>query len=167
MALPKVLKNFNMIVAGQGYAGKCDEVTLPKLAIKKVDHQGGGMDAPVALDMGMELLTCGFTMAEHNAEIFKQFGLISGNEVQCTFRAAMVDDTTVEPYVVTVRGMYTELEAGSLKVGDKNGLKASLALRYYRLEINNTQLIEIDVINFVRKINGVDQLQQLKSALQL
>lgn len=32
--LPKILKNFNVFVDGRGYAGKIDEVTLPKLTIK-------------------------------------------------------------------------------------------------------------------------------------
>ena len=32
--LPKILKNFNVFVDGRGYAGRVEEITLPKLTIK-------------------------------------------------------------------------------------------------------------------------------------
>jgi UDP-N-acetylmuramoyl-L-alanyl-D-glutamate--2,6-diaminopimelate ligase len=54
--LPKILKNFNVFVDGRGYAGKIDEITLPKLTIKTEEYRAGGMDIPVSIDMGMEKL---------------------------------------------------------------------------------------------------------------
>jgi len=41
--LPKILKNFNVFVDGRGYAGKIDEITLPKLTIKTEEYRAGGM----------------------------------------------------------------------------------------------------------------------------
>ena len=37
--LPKILKNFNVFVDGRGYAGKIDEITLPKLTIKTEEYR--------------------------------------------------------------------------------------------------------------------------------
>ena len=45
--LPKILKNFNVFVDGLGYAGRVEEITLPKLTIKTEEYQGAGMSAPV------------------------------------------------------------------------------------------------------------------------
>ncbi|WP_410541965.1 phage major tail tube protein [Wolbachia endosymbiont (group A) of Portevinia maculata] len=64
--LPKILKNFNVFVDGRGYAGKIDEITLPKLTIKTEEYRAGGMDIPINIDMGMEKLEADFTFAEYD-----------------------------------------------------------------------------------------------------
>jgi P2 family phage contractile tail tube protein len=38
---------------------------------------------------------------------------------------------------------------------------------YYKLSMNGEDLIEMDFINMVEKINGVDLLQQLRNAIGL
>lgn len=167
MAIPKVLKNFNIFLDGFGYAGLCDEVKLPDLKIKTAEHRAGGMDLPVDLDMGMEKLEMGFTMAEQSAQIFRQFGLRNQNAVQCTFRAAKVDDQVVEPFHLFCRGMYTSLNGGSVKNGEKAPLEAMLTLRYYRMELNGRVELEIDADNMKRVINGVDQMAEIRRAIGL
>jgi P2 family phage contractile tail tube protein len=163
--LPAIVKNFNLIVQGFGFAGRCDEVELPKLSIKVEDHRAGGMDAVAPIDMGMEKMECSFTMAEPIAPLIGQFGLINGRSVTAQFRGALVDDTTVRAMVVDVTGMYTELDSGTLKAGDKTQTKHSMALRYYRLTLAGAVLIEVDTENMVRVINGVDQMTPIRAAL--
>ena len=52
--LNDILKNMSLFVDGRGYAGNVDELNLPKLALKTEEFRGGGMDAPIEIDMGME-----------------------------------------------------------------------------------------------------------------
>ena len=163
MAIPKVIKNFNMFLAGVGFAGLCDAVKLPELKIKAEEHRAGGMDIPVDLDMGMEKLELGFTMAEQHADVFRQFGLRNQNAVQATFRASKVNDQISEPYVIFARGMYTSVAGGDVKNGEKAVLEATLTLRYYRLVMANKPLIEIDADNMIRIIDGVDQLASIRA----
>ena len=87
--IPKILKNFNVYVDGRGYAGRLDEITLPKLAIKTEEYQGAGMSAPIDIDMGMEKLEMDLTFSEYDKELFKLFGLTNGSEVALTIRGAM------------------------------------------------------------------------------
>ncbi|BGI52444.1 MAG: hypothetical protein HamCj_07970 [Candidatus Hamiltonella defensa (Ceratovacuna japonica)] len=56
------LKNMNLYIDGKGYAGVIEEITLPKLTLKSEEFRGGGMDAPIKIDMGMEHLETGFTL---------------------------------------------------------------------------------------------------------
>ena len=51
---PRVLKNMNLFVDGRGYAGRVDEIELPKLTLKTEEHRAGGMDVPVLIDLGMD-----------------------------------------------------------------------------------------------------------------
>lgn len=164
--LPSILRNFNLFVDGQGYAGKVDELTLPKLTLKTEEHRAGGMDAPIELDMGMEKLECEFTLSEYAPQVLKLFGLVEGGVVPLTLRGAEeTGDGTIRPIVVNLQGLFRELDSGNWKAGDKAQLKCQIACRYYKLTSDSNELIEIDVENMVRKINGVDQLQAMREAI--
>ena len=68
MAIPRVLKGFNLQIKLDGtdnktYAGLVEELTLPKLGLKRDDVYNSGMDAPIDLEMGMEKLECDFTLS--------------------------------------------------------------------------------------------------------
>lgn len=163
--IPKILKNFNAFVDGRGYAGKVDEITLPKLTVKTEEHRAGGMDVPVEIDMGMEKLEAELTFAEYDSELFRLFGLVDGNSVSVTLRGAMQADGEAEPIVVNLRGSFREVDAGAWKAGDKATLKCMVAVRYYRLTINGESVIEIDAENMVRIIGGEDQMASIRQAI--
>lgn len=163
----KILKNFNLFVDGRGYAGKAEEVTPPKLNIKTEELRAGGMDAPISIDMGMEKLEASFSLVEYDPDVLKQFGVVSGNAVQLTLRGALTDDETTSPMVIKLQGMFTEIDMGTFKAGDKGAIKCSVACRYYSLEIDSRKIIEIDVDNMTRIIDGTDTLAEIRSALGL
>lgn len=96
-------------------------------------------------------MECQFTLVDFDAELMKLFGLVDGNAVQVTLRGALCDDNSVTPMVISLRGMYKELDFGKFKAGDKGTLSASVSCRYYKLNINNSDVIEIDVDNMIRK----------------
>lgn len=163
--IPKILKNFNAFVDGRGYAGRVDEVTVPKLSLKMEEHRAGGMDAPVEIDMGMEKLESELTFAEYDKELFRLFGLTDGKIVSFTLRGGMQGGGDTEAVVINLRGQMKELDAGSWKAGDKTTLKCSVALSYYKLTIDGEELVEIDVENMIRVINGVDQMAEMRKAI--
>ncbi len=165
--MPKILKNFNLFVDGRGYAGRVEEVSPPKLAIKTEELRAGGMDAPAEIDMGMEKLETGFTLVEYDPEVLKQFGLVSGKAVQLTLRGALVDDTTTTPMVIKVQGMFKEIDFGKLKAGDKGAMQCNVACRYYSLEIGGKKIVEVDIDNMTRVIDGNDQMAEVRNAIGL
>jgi P2 family phage contractile tail tube protein len=167
--LPKILRNFAVFVDGRGYAGKIEEITLPKLTIKTEDYRAGGMDVPVAMDMGMEKLETEMTFADYDAEIFKLFGIISGNLVALTLRGALQEPEKTEavPMVLHLRGTIRELDFGVWKAAEKATLKMTMDLRAYKLVYNNADVVEIDAENMIRKINGTDQLSSFRTAIGL
>ena len=165
--LPKILKNFNVYVDGRGYAGRVDEITLPKLTIKTEEYQGAGMSAPVEIDMGLEKLEMDMTFSEYDPELFKLFGLTNGSEVAFTIRGALQGSGETSPVVINVRGFFKELDFDSWTPAEKATLKCSVACTYYKLTINGVELIEIDPINMIRNVNGSDQLIKIREALQI
>jgi len=163
-----ILKNMNLFVDGRGHAGKVDEVNPPKLTLATEDHRGGGMDAPVELDMGMEKLEFDYSLSSFDKETLKLFGLAPGNQVPMTIRGALEsEDGTVTPIIYNLRGQIKEVDFGSFKPGEKGQCKVMVALRYYKLTHGSDVIYEIDVEGMIRTINGVDQLADQRSALGL
>ena len=163
--IPKILKNFNLFVDGRGYAGMVEDLTLPKLAAKMTELFSGGMDVPIDLELGMDKLECSFSLCEYDVDTIVQFGLNDGAQVPLTLRGALDNESGVTPMVITLRGAWKDMDFGNWKVGDKPSLKVSISLRYYKLEIGGAEMVEVDVENMVRRINGVDQLEATRSAI--
>jgi len=165
--LPKILKNFNLFVDGVGYAGRVDELTLPKLTIKTEEYQGAGMSAPIEIDMGMEKIEMDMTFSEYDSNLFKLFGLTNGSEVAFTIRGAMQGTGEAESVVINARGYFKEMDCDTWKPAEKATLKCSVACNYYKLTIDRIELIEIDPINMIRNVNGSDQLSAMREILQI
>lgn len=162
----KVLRGFNLFVDGKGYAGKVEELTLPKLTIKTEEFRAGGMDAPVELDMGMEKLECSFTLGDFSADVMRAFGLGHNQPVDLTFRGALgLGDEKVVPIVVKAQGMFREQDLGTWKPGDKLQHKATVALKYYRYDQDGELIHEIDIENMVRIVDGKDMLAETRAAI--
>jgi P2 family phage contractile tail tube protein len=156
-----------LYVDGRGYAGRVEEITLPKLTIKTEEFLGAGMSAPVEIDMGMEKLEMELTFAEYDSELLKLFGLTNGSDVAFTIRGALQSGGDIESVIINVRGFFKELDCDTWKPAEKATLKCSIACSYYKLAINGIELIEIDPINMVRNVNGSDQLAQFREILQI
>lgn len=165
--LPKKLKNFTCFVDGTGYAGIVSELEPPKLTIKSEEYRGGGMDAPVEVDMGMEKLESTLTFVEYAPELFDRLGLVDGETVGLTLRGAAKGRGEEQEIIINLTGGFRELDPGTWKAGDEATLKASVAASYYKLTIDGTERVEIDVENMVRRINGTDKLEGMRKALGL
>ncbi|NJB67205.1 hypothetical protein GGQ74_000845 [Desulfobaculum xiamenense] len=165
MPAKDILKNFALFVDGRGYVGDCEEVQPPSLSLVTDDFRAGGMDAPVALDMGMEKLEGTFTLTRQCADVLMSFGVTQNSGVQITARGALESlDGTVTPVTIQMRGCVVKIESGAWKPGEKSTLSVTVALTYYKREQGGKVLHEIDVPNMKRIIGGVDQLAEIRKA---
>lgn len=167
MALPNKLKNFNLFIDALSYFRKVTEVTLPKLTTKTEDYQGGGMDAPVKVDLGMEGLSMEFKAGGFEEDLFELYGITSVDGQLLRFAGALQNDATgdVQNLEVIARGRVTEIDPGNSKVGDDTEITFKVELAYYKLTINNKIIIEIDVLEMKKIVNGVDLLSAKRTAL--
>jgi uncharacterized protein len=167
MALPSKLKNFNVFADGVSFVGQVPEVELPKLSRKMEEFRGGGMNGPVEIDLGTEKLEMGLTMGGFVAGMFKAWGAAKHDAVAVRFAGAYQRDDTgdVDAIEVYVRGRYKEIEPGNAKAGDNADQKGTMSLSYYRLVANGETLIEIDLVNFIENVGGVDRLAQQRRAI--
>lgn len=162
-----LLKNMALFVDGRGYAGDVEEVTPPPLTIKTAEMHNGGMDAPLDIDVGMEKLETSFTLTKYDADVLGLWGLSNGNGVALTLRGSLKNemDSTEKPAVINVRGRINKIDEGTWKPGEIAKLKITMSCAYYKRSIDGAVIHEIDIINMVRIVNGVDQLAQTRKNL--
>lgn len=166
--LPRVLKNFNVIIDGRPMAGVAEELVLPALERKMEEYRAGGMLAPVSLDLGLELLKLEFTLAQFDADVIKAWGLEDAGGINTRFLgAARADDGSsgVDAIEISVRGRWKKIEQGTVKNADQAKMKVEMPLVYYRYSLNGSVLIEIDVVTGKEVVGGVDRSAAMLQAL--
>jgi P2 family phage contractile tail tube protein len=169
MALPRILKHFNVFADGNSHAGEVEEITLPKLTRKLEEYRAGGMNGPIDIDLGSEKLELETTYGGLMRDILKQYGTttVDGALVRFSGGYQCEDTGEVDAVEIVVRGRHTEIDFGNAKAGSKDPFKVKSSLSYYKLSVNGEDWIEIDHVNFIERIFGVDRLAQQRKAIGL
>ncbi|MCW2391949.1 MULTISPECIES: phage major tail tube protein [unclassified Sphingobium] len=169
MGLPRVLKNMMLFNEGSAYLGEVKTVTLPTLTRKMEESRLGGMNGPVSFDMGMEALSASFTAGGPLRDVLRQFGATTIDGVYLRFAGAYQQDDSgnVDAIEVIMRGRHSEIEMGDQEVGEPGEFSVSSALVYYKLLWNGRTEIEIDFINMIEIVDGVDRLAAQRNAIGL
>jgi P2 family phage contractile tail tube protein len=167
MGLGRVLKDMMLFNEGNDYQGEVKTVGLPPLNRKMEGYRGGGMSGEVSLDMGMEAMEASMTFTAPMRDIVRQWGTPTVDGVYMRFAGNYQRDDTAEIDTVEaiLRGRFPGLEFGDQEVGTVGDFKVTMAVAYYKLVWNGRTEIEIDPINMVETVNGVDLLAARRNAL--
>lgn len=169
MAMPRKLKNLNLFNDGNSYLGVVKAVTLPPLGRKMESYRGGGMNGSVKADLGFsddgiqfEWKTGGLDMIA-----LRQFGSVNASGIMLRFSGAFQQDDTgdVSTVEVVVRGRHETIEMGDASPGEDTEHSITTTCSYYKLTVDNEDTIEIDLLNFIEKVNGVDMLEKQRNAI--
>ena len=166
--LPKTIKNANVFLNGTSWAGRFDEVSFGKLARKLEKYRGGGMDAEIDIDLGYDMPEPEVTIKEAIPELIKAWGESDSDGVLLRILAGANSDgpgnahDTIE---IVTRCRPKEIDLGSFKPGSLNEIKTPFCTTYFKYVLNGETLIELDPVNMVQIIGGVDKNQQLRESI--
>lgn len=171
MALPRKLKYLNLFNDGNNYMGLVESLTLPKFTQKFEKYRGGGMPGAVDINMGLDdgALDTEFEIGGTEALLFKQMKAVTVDGVQLRFAESIQRDDTGEVQAVelVVRGRHKELDSGTHKQGDSSTTKVSSTNSYAKLTINGETIYEVDLVNMVHIVDGVDLMEAHRAAIGL
>lgn len=68
-------------------------------------------------------------------------------------------------YRITIRASGSDMQPGKFDPGTAMGTVTELECLYFKLELDDEVLVEIDKLNFKSVINGVDELEEVRSIL--
>ena len=123
MALPKILKDFNLFGDGNNWAGQIPELTLPELARRMVEYEGGGMDGPIEVDHGQELMEFEWTAGGMIVDgLFDTFGSPVHDAAMLRFDGSYESDEDggTIPVEIVVRGRHKTIGMGDASKGDEH-----------------------------------------------
>ncbi|MEN5255246.1 phage major tail tube protein [Pseudomonas protegens] len=169
MAMPRKLKNLNLFNDGNSYLGVVKSVTLPPLGRKMESYRGGGMNGSVKADLGFSDDGIQFEWKTGGLDLIalRQFGSVNASGIMLRFSGAFQQDDTgdVSTVEVVVRGRHETIEMGDASPGEDTEHSITTTCSYYKLTVDNEDIIEIDLLNFIEKVNGVDMLEKQRNAI--
>lgn len=169
MALPRKLKNLNCFNDGNNYLGVVQSFTPPKLSRKMEAYRAGGMDGSVNVDLGMDdgALDVQWTIGGLVDSMLKQYGANKADACLLRFTGALQRDDTgdVDALEIVIRGRHSEIDQGELKTGETSAVTIQTKCAYYKLSLNGQVIHEVDLLNMVCIVNGVDVLAKQRQAL--
>ena len=163
--LQQTIKYVDVHVDGRGYLTKATSCELPQLRVN-TEEVRAGLDAPEKIDMGIEALTCTLVCRGVDGDLAAQWGVTTGEETPLVIYGAQTDsDGNVEPIRADMRGRLHEFNPGRLQTGRIAEVRWMFDLSYYKLQVDGRERFLIDIPNFIRRIDGVDQLAAIRRAL--
>lgn len=166
--IPEKINDYNTYLDGNKMIGVAASVTLPEIKMKTSTVSGVGINGEI--DSPTIGLFEGFTQEiVFNTLYSSAVDMLSPlKTVNLTFRAAQqVYDKTggyaFKGLRVVEMARVKEFKPGKIEKGE--GMEATVAteLTYLMIEIDSQQVLEIDKLNGVYKVNGVDMLEQIRS----
>lgn len=163
MVLLCKLKYLNLFNDGNNWQGIVELLMLLKFICKYEKYCGGGMSGVVDVDLGFDdsVLDIEFFIGGIELLLFKQMGKVMVDGVQLCFIGFIQCDDIGEVQVVefVVCGCYKEVDFGEWKMGESNIIKVISINSYVKLIINGEVFYEVDFINMVEIVNGVDLME--------
>ncbi|WOD12780.1 phage major tail tube protein [Pseudomonas sp. NyZ704] len=171
MAMPRKLKNLNIFNEGASYQGVAKAITLPPLSRKMEGYRGGGMNGTVKVDMGLsdDGIQVTWKLGGWDLLAIRQWGATSASAVGLRFSGAVQRDDTgdVSAVEVVMRGRHEEISFGDSEPGADTEHEITTTCTYYKLSVDGEVLVEIDILNMIEIVDGVDILEAQRRAVGL
>lgn len=156
------LHNANIYIDGASLLGKADEFKLPTVKFKMIDHKAVGMMASIKLPAGIEALEGEIKWNAFYADVWAKT-LNPYAPVKLQARGSLETYSTngriaQVPYVVFLTAAFSEVPLGDFKQNDKAEFQSKYSANYVKQRVNNQDILEIDAMANIYKVNGVDQL---------
>ncbi|MES2339583.1 MAG: phage major tail tube protein [Pseudomonadota bacterium] len=167
MGLPAILKNFTLFLDGTNYIGQIGEVGLGKIAEKVESIRPGGLLGEIDVAMGLEKFEVEMKFAGLVEQVLRQFGAIGVAGTLLRFVGAYQEDVEggVKPAELVVRGRIPEIDPGTAKPGDKTEWTVKLTGVYVKWTVSGIVQLEIDWLNCIYIVGGVDRYAEIRAAL--
>lgn len=163
------LINYEVFKEGERKLGTAD-VSLPDIEYKSDTMKGAGIagevEMPTMGQTGPMPVTINWrTLNEDVTDLlgFKAHSL-DFRGAQQHYNAG-TSEFTVQAVRVTVRAFPKKMAAGKFEGSNKTDSSNEMECVYLKIEIDGVKKIEIDKLNYVHYVNGVDYLEAVRTAL--
>jgi hypothetical protein len=161
--------NANVYVDGRSYLGRVEEMTLPTVKQIMAEHKALGMNGKFELPAGVDKLEARLKWNSFYPEAMTKFANPNVS-IQLQIRSSLKtwgsSGVLAEvPVVVHLTCQSKDFPTGAFKQHDNVELESMLACTYCKLVVNGQEIMEIDVLANIHKVNGADILAAYRANL--
>lgn len=158
--LRAVLRGQNVFVEGLGFIGKVGDIEPPKVEFEMAEDGNMSRNVDTGLLKPME---SEIQIYDLNKALFASIGKRLGNTASFVIKASVADGNTENQVYFEMAAQVKSQEWENLKEdGKESGVKLSLSVVRYKLEINGDEQYDIDTDAMICKINGTDHYETLR-----
>jgi hypothetical protein len=165
----KKLTNANVYLDGASLLGKAEEISLPDLSGKMVEHKALGLVGVAEFWAGLEKMEAKIKWNSMYPDVMlKAANPTKAYKLQVRASLESHDSTgrtAQDPVVCYITGTFKKHPGGNFKQHDNVELENMLNVSYIKLEIAGAVIYEVDVLSNVYIVDGVDILAQYRSNL--
>jgi hypothetical protein len=156
------LNNANIYMDGNCLLGRAEDIKLPTVKFKMSDHKAVGMVGTIKLPGGIDALEGEIKWNSFYADVWGKL-LDPFTSVQLQLRGSLETHTSQGriaqvPYVVYLTASFNEVPMGDFKQNDKAEFSSKYYATYIKQAVNGQDVLEIDAMANIYRVNGVDKL---------
>ena len=169
--LPELINNYNVYNRANKWVGVTGDVAMPTLEALTETMKGAGMlgevDVSAVGHFASGQMKIPFVTV--SKQVFDTLNFAQPLELQ--LRASKqnankaTSGTDFTPTRVVIRGMGHEVDPGHFTKGKVMETSVSIEYTYIKIEDNGRTVIELDKLNNVFVVNGVDQLARIRAQI--
>lgn len=161
------ITNLNIYLDGGSFLGKAEEVSLPSINFKMAEHKALGMVGTMEFFAGIDKMEGKIKWNSFYADAlkkmanpFKTIQLQARGSLETYSNGGRVSEV---PMVVFLTVASKGFPLGSFKQHDNAEIESNLSVYYCKQEIDGEQIMELDVMSNIFKVDGVDLLAKYKA----
>lgn len=156
------ITNANLYLDGGSQLGKSEEVKLPDVAQKMVEHKALGMVGTIELPAGIEKMTGEIKWSSFYKDVIKKvadpYSFLS-LQVRANVESYSAQGRVAQtPLVVFLTVAFTKLPLGNFKQHDNAEFTSPFSCYYIRAVMDGEDVVEFDALSNIYKVGGVDLL---------
>ena len=156
------LNNANIYIDGNSLLGQAEEFKLPVVKFKMAEHKAVGMIGSIKLPSGFDALEGEIKWNSFYREVWGKL-LDPYTAIQLQARGSLETYNSQGrqaqvPYVVFITCSFFEVPTGDFKQNDKAEFQSKFSATYIKQVVDGNDVLEVDAMANIYKVNGVDKL---------
>ena len=163
------ITNANVYVDGGSLMGKAEEIKLPDITAKMVEHKALGLAGSIELPSGFDKMEGEIKWSSFYkdvmAKVANPFKFVS-IQVRCNVETYGSQGRTTEKAMVTYLTVaFKKNPGGTFKQHDNAEFPTSCAVYYIKQVLDGQDILEFDALSNIYKVNGEDMLANYRANL--
>jgi P2 family phage contractile tail tube protein len=161
------ITNANVYLNGVGLLGQVEEINLPEIKFMAAEHKALGMIGKVELTSGIDKMEYKIKWNSFYPDVLKTMGnpyKTVSMQVRGSLEGWEAGNRSSEKQITAyLTAQVANFPGAAFKQHDNVEMESQMKCSYYKLEIEDIEIIEIDVMANIHRVDGQDLLANFKA----